>query len=358
MKTALYEKHIALHAKMVSFAGWEMPMQYQGIIIEHIAVRNHVGLFDVSHMGFIEVLGKDAEHFLDFLSTNRIEGKSNGSATYTVWCHANGGSVDDLIVFRVNQEHFFVVANASNREKDLSHMCAIAATHSYNVNIKASFQDFGILALQGPQAIPLLTSLLPETAALKPMHFLYNEKNTFYVARTGYTGSDGFEIMGPSHSIVKWWDLLLKEGQPYGILPVGLGARDTLRLEMGFALYGHELSDTIAPIESVSAWTVKWDHLFCGKEALLQWEKNPKKRFSYGIRMIDNGIPRQGCEIFLEDERIGEVTSGSFSPTLEKGIALILTNCPLTTGQILSVQIRQHRIKAQVEQLRFIRKST
>ena len=344
---------------MVEFAGWEMPIQYQGVLAEHQAVRQAVGLFDVSHMGLIKVSGIDAERLLDFLSTNRITGKPSFSATYTVWCHAHGGCVDDVIIFKIDETHFFVIVNASNREKDLIHLGTYAELQKLTVKIEECFTGTGILALQGPSALPLLGSLVPEVYSLKPMQFLYfTQLGKLTISRTGYTGAGGFEIYGPAEKIGEWWDRLMEKGQAYGIQPVGLGARDTLRLEMGFALYGHELSDTIAPNESVSAWTVKWNKPdFLGKEALEALEKNHTRRWAYGVRLIGRGIPRQGCQIIKEEAIIGEVTSGSFSPTLGEGIALILVNKPLQVGEMVMMQIRQTLCPALVSEYPFVRKT-
>lgn len=356
MRTALYDRHVALGAKIVPFAGWEMPVQYQGILAEHQAVREAVGLFDVSHMGRIHIRGPDAERLLDFLSTNRIINKSSGTATYTVWCHVHGGSVDDTIVYKIDNHHFFVIANASNRDKDLVHLGTQAQLHNMDVTIEEYFNNSGILALQGPSALPLLVSLVPEVQSLKPMHFLSFDHDQFFISRTGYTGAGGFELYGSAETIIEWWDRLMEKGNEYGIQPIGLGARDTLRLEMGFALYGHELSDTIAPCESVAAWTVKWDKSnFLGKKALEKIEASSTKRWSYPVRLLEKGIARQGSPILKQGLPIGEVTSGSFSPALGQGIALILVNTPLQIGDEVEIQIRQNLCRAQVGELPFIK---
>ena len=356
MKTALYDRHVALGAKIVSFAGWEMPLQYGGILAEHRAVRENVGLFDVSHMGRIEVSGLDAERLLDYLSTNCIVGKAPGSAVYTVWANQHGGSVDDVIVYRIDQNHFFVIVNASNRDKDLLHVTTYAQMLNCDVEVREMFSGTSILALQGPIAPLLLSSLIPEVQHLKPMHFL--TKDNVFFSRTGYTGAGGFELYCPSDSLVNWWDVLMEKGEAFGIQPVGLGARDTLRLEVGFALYGHELSDAIAPTESVSAWTVKLDKTeFLGKEALLRLEKSTTKRYAFAIQMIDKGIARKSMPVIKGGKMIGEVTSGSFSPDLEIGIALILVQIPLKIGERIALQIRQNLCYAEVVELPFVRKT-
>lgn len=353
MKTSLYSRHLALGAKLVDFSGWEMPLQYEGILAEHRAVRETAGLFDVSHMGRIKVTGADAERLLDYVSTNRISGKKAGTSTYTVWCNLQGGCVDDVIIYKVNDRSFFVIVNASNRDKDLHHLITQAEQERCEVKIEEQFSGTGILALQGPAALPLVVSLIPQAETLKPMHFLSLE-DELTLSRTGYTGAGGFEFYGSAKQIDEWWDRLIAKG----VKPAGLGARDTLRLEMGFALYGHELSETIFPNESVSAWTIKWDKpRFLGKEPLEKIEKSSKMRHAYGIRLLEKGIPRQGCKIFKEGMAIGEATSGSFSPTLGEGIALILVKTPLVKGDQVAIQIRQTLCRAEVADLPFVRKA-
>lgn len=341
---------------MVEFGGWEMPLQYQGIIPEHHNVRQRVGLFDVSHMGQIEVSGPEAEPFLDYLCTNRISGKPDFSAIYTVLPSANGGSIDDAIIYKQNRNLLFVVCNASNREKDLRHIQHEAK--SFRVSIKDHFQEKGILAIQGPMALAIVNQLFPEAANLKTMHFClvpYRGEEVI-LSCTGYTGAGGFEIYLSNALLPNLWDELLKMGIPYGIMPVGLGARDTLRLEMGYALYGHEITDTIAPTESVSAWTVKWDKGdFLGKSALESLEKNPKKRSEYGAILIEPGIARAGYEVSMEGQVIGTVTSGTHSPTLNQAIAIILVDRHLEDGAFVEIKIRDRKCKAEVTRLPFIK---
>lgn len=345
MRTALYERHVALGAKIVPFAGWEMPLHYpRGILHEHHAVRNAAGLFDVSHMGRISIDGPDAEAFLEYLSTNRVAGKSNLSTTYTVWANEQGGSVDDLIVYKQDPNHFFVIANASNREKDLAHL----KQHSqrFHVSIRDCYREEGILALQGPLAMPLIKNLIPEASALTPHHFLMAQD--LILSGTGYTGSGGCEIFAPTSRIHTLWDQLLDNGAE----PTGLGARDTLRLEMGYALYGHELSESISPTESIAAWTVKWDKDFLGKKAMEKLE--PGKRRAYGVGLHEKGIAREGYPVWKGDRQIGSVTSGGFAPSLNQAIALILVEDHLSEGDIVSIQIRNQRAEAKVMPLPFL----
>lgn len=354
MKTCLYHRHIALGAKMVNFCDWEMPIQYAGIIQEHNNVRQKVGIFDVSHMGRILIEGPDAEKFLDYLSTNKIADKHELSATYTVWCAENGSCVDDVIVYKKDNQHFFVIVNACNREKDLLHLQNQGRL--FNIKILPLFSD-GILAIQGPQAVPLIQKIFSEASEIRPMHFqsVHYMHKEIILSATGYTGAGGFEIYGPSEIIVKLWDRLLLEGQSYGLQPIGLGARDTLRLEKGYALYGHELSEDILASESVSSWTIKWEKpTFSGKAALENLEKSSKKRYEYGIMLLDKGVARDGYSVLKAGMPIGKITSGTFSPSLNKAIAIALVQEKLTPGEIVDIQIRQNLVKAEVVKLPFL----
>jgi len=357
MKTALYERHCALGAKIVEFAGWNMPLQYKGVIPEHLAVRKALGIFDVSHMGRIEVSGHEAEQFLDYLSTNIIAGKPSFSATYTVWPNGVGGCVDDLIVYKQDPHHFFVVVNASNRQKDLDHL--MKYTTAFDVHIQDKFSTEGILAIQGPKALQVAEHIFPEASQIKPMQFLFADYkgSSIILSGTGYTGAGGCEIYAPNAVIVELWDRFLYEGQNEGIEPAGLGARDTLRLEMGYALYGHELNESISPNETVSNWTVRWKKKdFLGKSLMQQLEASEKKRSEHGIILLDKGIAREGYEVYQNGRLLGKVTSGTYSPTLSKSIAIILTEGNLKNGDHVEVQIRQNRVEAEVVPLPFLKK--
>lgn len=354
MKTILYDRHVALGAKMIDFCGWEMPIQYQGIIQEHHNVREKVGLFDVSHMGRIVITGVDAEKFLDYISTNKIFGKPNFSATYTVCCDVSGGSVDDIIVYKEDTTHCFVIVNACNREKDLKHLQQ--QSKAFDVTVTDLYETEGILSIQGPLAQKVLSKFLKDIDTLAHMHFLTTsfEGHSFILSRTGYTGEKGYEIYAPLEAIPLLWDQLLFVGQLEGIMPIGLGARDTLRLEMGFALYGHELTDGIAPTESVSAWAVKFNKSdFIGKEALEKLEESPEMRSEHGIILTEPGIARAGYEVFRDNERIGYVTSGTYSPSLNQSIAIVLVDQTLNVGDRVDVQIRHQLCRAEVVKLPF-----
>lgn len=333
-----------------------MPLQYKGILQEHAAVRNGVGLFDVSHMGRISIEGEDAEPFLEFIAANKIGGKKEGTATYTVLCSATGSSVDDTIVYRIDHMHFFLIANAFNRQKDLTHL--INLSNGYKVTIIPSYEKEGILAIQGPAAIEFIYKIFPEGRQLeKPMHFMKVRYKNYelFLSATGYTGAGGFELYASNEIIPELWDLLLQEGIPYGIVPVGLGARNTLRLEMGYALYGHELSDTIAPTESVARWSVKLDKQnFFGKEALLALEHSEKKRFAYGIVLLEPGIARDNYLLFQKGKEIGTITSGGYSPTLSCSIALVLSHLTLMPEEQVEVKIRESLCVAKVVNIPFL----
>lgn len=354
MQTALLENHRALGGKIVDFCGWQMPVQYKGVIQEHQAVRSNIGIFDVSHMGRILVEGLGAEALLDYLSTNNISGKEDGSATYTVWCAEDGTVVDDLIVYRESSTKFFIVVNAGNREKDLIHL--LHYSNARDVIIYDRYHEDGILAVQGPKTLELISQLFPDTHDLQAMHFISvpYKGEQIVISRTGYTGENGVEIYAPNALIVDLWNELLEKGRPFGIEPVGLAARDTLRLEMGYALYGHELSDGIMPIESVSAWTIKWDKPdFLGKHALELSLKAHKFRHEYGVVLTGKGIAREGYAVLLDGKQIGVVTSGTLSPTLQQSIAIILVDKKLKEGDSVDVQIRQNLISARVVGLPF-----
>jgi aminomethyltransferase len=354
MKTVLYDRHVELHAKMVEFAGWQMPIQYTGILEEHMAVREKVGLFDVSHMGIIWVTGPDSGKLLDYLSTNQILGKDKHTAIYTVWAQEEGGCVDDVIVYCEDETHYFVVVNASNRMKSFNHLKKYA--QGFKVHIQDRFQEDGILALQGPNALALISPLFLEAKNIKKMHFvplLYHGEKII-LSRTGYTGELGFEIYAPNKLIVELFDWFINEGKPFGLACVGLGARDTLRLEMGYTLYGHEISETISANESLSAWTIKWNkHDFVGLKFMKELEKSHVLRHEYGVVLEDPGIGRDGFDVLQNDILIGKVTSGSFSPVLNKAIAIILVNKKLQEGESIYIKIRQNIVQAKVNHLPF-----
>lgn len=343
MQTPLYPIHVSLGAKIVDFAGWEMPIQYHSILEEHKAVREHAGIFDVSHMGRIAIQGPDAEILCDYLSSNTILHKRDGLAIYTVFCREDGTAIDDVIVLRHSSDNCSVVSNASNRDRVLAHIYEHAK--KYNVKVDAPFKEEGILAVQGPQSLTIISELFPDSAALKPMTSLTTDG--LLISRTGYTGENGVEIFAPFTRLNQLWNAITQKG----VQPVGLGARDTLRLEKGYALYGHELGDNIQPTESVSAWAVKLTKDdFIGKKAL---ENNLQKRHQYGAILNDPGIARAECPVLFANKPIGTVTSGTFSPTLKKSIAIIMSHHPLKPDDNIDIIIRDKPCRATIVQLPF-----
>ncbi len=324
-QTPLYEEHKKLKARFADFAGWEMPIQYSGIIDEHMAVRTKAGLFDVSHMGEIEFEGLDALLCLNYLTCNNVEALVDGQAQYSMLLNDRGTVVDDIIVYRFNRQHFIIVVNASNTEKDFRW---ILSKKKGDCTIKNTSDSYALIALQGPLASSILKTLTDiEIEKIPSFHFkegtVCGQKGCI-IARTGYTGEDGFEIFSSPDSVVPIWRMILETGKTKGVIPAGLGARDTLRLEMRYSLYGHEITDETNPLEAGLGWVVKLDKPcdFLGKKALLEVKKTGLKRKLVGFKMLERGIPRHGCNIMNNHDKIGFVTSGTMSPSLKEAIGL------------------------------------
>ncbi|NMB96364.1 MAG: glycine cleavage system aminomethyltransferase GcvT [Clostridiaceae bacterium] len=355
-KTPLYEKHIELGGKIVEFSGWSLPVQYKSILEEHEKVRNCAGLFDVSHMGEILVEGTNAEEFLQHLLTNDIAGMKEGKVRYSPVCYPDGGTVDDILVYKFSSSRYLLVVNASNTEKDYLWMLD---NSTGNVSIKKVSENYALLALQGPKAIAILKKLT--TYPLENMKpFSFEEKVDIsgikaLVSRTGYTGEDGFEIYVVPEHAVTLWNRLLEAGEEEKLVPAGLGARDTLRLEAGMPLYGHEISKEITPVEAALSKFVKFEKKdFIGKKALLSKANSPSRRTLIGFEMIERGIPRNNYEVASGDRKIGFVTSGSFSPTLKKNIGMALvSNEYANIGNEIDIVIRNKAAKAKIIQLPF-----
>lgn len=348
-RTPLYEEHVKLGAKIVEFGGFEMPVQYKGIIDEHNVVRKKAGLFDVSHMGEIEVRGRGAKKFIQKLITNNIEKIEPGKIIYSPMCYENGGTVDDLLVYCFNAEHYWLVVNASNTEKDWQWIVSQKREEIELINIS---DDIAQLALQGPMAEKILQQITPlNLEEIKYFRFIQGQVAgcDSIVSRTGYTGEDGFEIYIKTEDACKLWNELLDKGKPLGLAPIGLGARDTLRFEAGLPLYGHELSPDITPLEAGLDIFVDLDSGsdFIGKNALQAQKATGLKRKKMGIEMVDRGIPREGYTIQKNNQDIGYITSGSFSPTLGKnlGIALVKTE-EAQVGNNVDVMIRNRPCRA------------
>ncbi|MBU6375088.1 MAG: glycine cleavage system aminomethyltransferase GcvT [Bdellovibrionales bacterium] len=365
-QTAIYEEHVRLGGRMIDFGGWSLPVQYSGLMEEHFACRQSAGLFDVSHMGEVHVEGPDAESFLNDLLTNDVSRVSVGQAQYSVMCQDDGGCVDDLIVYRRAQDKFLVVVNASNDDKDFAWMRSVLARKGYRCTLTHESPNYSQIAIQGPRAAEILQTLTKANlSAVKNYWFIETSicgDIPALLARTGYTGEDGFEIYVAWEKGSQVWSSLLEAGRPLGLSPCGLGARDTLRLEMKYPLYGHEISETINPLEAGLGWAVKLTKPggFIGSDALKAMKEKGLSRSLVGLRMLDRGIPRQDYEVFdaLGKERLGVIASGTQSPTLKMGIATALIPIRFTTtGTQITVDIRGAKVPAEVISTPFYKRS-
>jgi aminomethyltransferase len=346
--TPLNATHRKLGAKMVDFGGWDMPVQYSGIIDEHKAVREAVGLFDVSHMGEIEVTGPEALECVEFATTNAASKLKDGQAQYSGLLYEHGGFVDDILVHKVHDGSYFICCNASNQEKDFEHL---AALNKFDAEVVFASDRYAQLAIQGPKALPTLQKLTKtELAPIKYYHFTDGEVSgtPARIARTGYTGEDGFEIYIDPEEAERIWDEVLEAGREFGIKPCGLGARNTLRLESKMALYGHEIDASLTPFEADLAWIVKLEKgEFNGREALAKQKAGGVKRKLVGFEMTGRGIGRDGYEVYLDGAPAGWVTSGGPSPTLGKNIGLCyLPVDRAKPGESIQIMIRNQPVDA------------
>ncbi len=321
--TPLNSVHRALGARMVDFGGWDMPVQYSGVIEEHRAVRSAVGLFDVSHMGEIEIRGPEATRLTDYVTTNAVAKLQVGQVQYSGLLYEHGGFVDDILVHKVAGDHYFLCVNASNQDKDFEH---IRSLNRFDCTVENAGSRFAQIAVQGPRAGATLQKLTPvDLAGIQYYWFTDGEVSGCQarIARTGYTGEDGYEIYIPPTEAARLWNELLQAGAEFGVKPVGLGARNTLRLEVKMALYGHEIDASISPLEAGLSWIVKFDKGdFVGRDALLKQKVSGIRRKLVGFEMRGRGIAREGYEVLCKGEPAGWVTSGSPSPTLNKNIGL------------------------------------
>jgi aminomethyltransferase len=349
--TALTEKHIGLGAKMVPFAGYNMPVQYAGINAEHETVRKGVGVFDVSHMGEFILKGEKAIDLIQRVTSNDASKLYDGKVQYSCLPNENGGIVDDLLVYRLDEKTYMLVVNASNIEKDWNW---ISKFNSEGVEMKDISDRTSLLAVQGPKAAEALQSLTD--IDLGTMEYYTFKKGKFagvdnvVVSATGYTGAGGFEIYVENSNAEHVWDAVFKAGEPYGIKPIGLGARDTLRLEMGFCLYGNDIDDATSPLEAGLGWVTKFSKEFTNSAALQQQKQEGTKQKLVGFEMIDRGIPRHDYEIVDADgNNIGRVTSGTQSPSLQKAIGMgYVKNEFAKEGSEIFINIRDNKVKAQV----------
>lgn len=358
-RTPLYDRHLSAGGRVIDFAGWELPVQYSGVLDEHATVREAVGLFDVSHMGELRVTGPDALAAVNRVITNDMGKLVDGQAQYTAVCHPSGGIVDDMIVYRVSATEVFICVNASNRAKDYAH-------YREHLTGDCELEDQGDrwaqLALQGPKAPDTLKALfgVDLIGELGSFHFrdVPWSGTTVRVATTGYTGELGVEIYVVPERAPALWDALMEAGAPHGIKPCGLGARDTLRLEMGFCLYGNDIDDTTTPLEAGLGWVTKLGKGdFVGRDALLRQKADGVPRRLVGVELVDRGIPRHGYPIHSGGQVVGHVTSGTMSPTLKKPIGMGYVPTSLAAaGTEIEVEIRGRNVAARVVKLPFVSK--
>ena len=349
-RTPLFEEHQRLGGKIVGFAGWELPVQYSGVIAEHNAVRSAAGLFDVSHMGEIFVRGPQAEAAINALTCNDVSKLVDGKAHYSAIINERGGVVDDIIVYRYNPQLYLICVNASNSDRDFEWF-------SKHNRLDAQFEnksaEFGQIALQGPRAQEILSLLEPKVKNLEYFHFFESEVAGVpaIIARTGYTGEDGFELFVPAALTAQLWRKLLEVGAPLGLIPCGLGARDSLRLEACYPLHGHELSEDISAIESGIGWVVKLDKGdFIGRAVLEQQRANGAARALIGFIVEDPGIVRENEKLFsLDGAEIGFSTSGTKTPTVGKALGMALVKKPYSeVGKEFLAEVRGRRLKCRV----------
>ncbi len=355
-KTPLYEGHKRLGALMAPFASWEMPIQYTGIRLEHEAVRNRVGLFDVSHMGELRVRGAGAEATLQWLTTNDVSQLVSGRAQYTLFTNHEGGIVDDVIIYCLNRpDDYLVCVNAVNVEKDFLWM----EEQNKGACITNESEQWAQIAVQGPLALSFLSGLWGESVkTLKPFHWkMYAFKGCDVMfARTGYTGEPGGEVFIPSERALEFWDFLILKGKDFGVAPVGLGARDVLRIEMKYSLYAQDITDKTNPLEAGLGWVVKWNASdFIGKESLIRIREAGPQRKLVGFRLLDRGLARSGYHIFsLSHKEGGRVTSATYSPSLETAIGMGYVPCSLSkVGTEFFVDIRGRKARAKVVETPF-----
>ena len=352
-KTCLYDKHVALNALMSPFAGFIMPIQYTNITDEHMAVRQACGVFDVSHMGEVLIKGRDAERYVNHIFTNDVTAAPDGQIFYGMMCYPNGGTVDDLLVYKMGAEEFFLVINAANIDKDVEWM--EQQLEGFDVDFKHQSDYYGQLAIQGPEAEVVCEEVLK--LACKDLKFYTGKKldvdgETIIISRTGYTGEDGFEVYGSHKFICNLWDKLMASGR---CKPCGLGCRDTLRFEVGLPLYGDELSAEISPVMAGLSMFCKLDKPeFIGKEALAEQKANGVEKRVIGIELKDKAIPRHGYAVLKDGVKVGEVTTGYHCLSVDKSVCMALVETPYAKlGTELEIQIRKKTFPGIVVKKRF-----
>lgn len=356
--TALTDLHISLGAKMVPFAGYNMPVLYDNLIQEHLTVRNSVGVFDVSHMGEFYIEGPGAYGLIEYVTSNDVSSLYDGKIQYSCLPNDKGGIVDDLLVYRIHSEKYLLVVNASNIDKDLTWITS--QNGPYNATITNASDEFSLFAVQGPNATATLQKLTSvDLSSIPYYHFVIGEMaglSDTIISNTGYTGAGGFEIYVKNENAKAMWDAIFTAGAEFGIKPIGLGARDTLRLEKGFCLYGNDINDTTSPIEAGLGWITKFNHPFVNSEYHKQLKENKPSKKLVGFELLDKGIPRQHYPICdASGAPIGEVTSGTMSPSLNKAIGMgYVQSAFATVGSEIFIEVRGKLLKAQVVKIPFL----
>jgi len=359
LRTPLYDAHLAAGGKLVEFAGWEMPVQYSGVLQEHRAVRTAAGIFDVSHMGEFRVAGEGAEAFLQAMTPNDVAKLKPGRIHYSGLLTEQGTYVDDLLIYRLSDEEFLLVVNAANAEKDLAWL---QDHNDAGVTLGDVSSDYGLIAIQGPKSEAILSELTStDLAAIRYYAFVQGEVHgrSAIISRTGYTGEDGFELYLTPQDSPAIWDRLMEVGGWEGLVPAGLGARDTLRMEAAMALYGHEIDDTTTPLEAGLQWVVKLEAAdFIGRQALVEMKDAGLARKLVGFNVEGRGIARQGHKVVADGEEVGFVTSGTFSPTLEKALGMAYVPVSMAvTGTSVSLDIRGKVVPAVIVDLPFYKRA-
>ena len=357
-KTPLYGCHVELKGKMVSFAGYLLPVQYeQGLVKEHLAVRTEVGIFDVSHMGEILVEGEDSLSYIQKLVTNDCSKMYDGHVKYSPICNEEGGVIDDLLIYKYNNNKYILVVNAANRQKDFKWM---KANEFGNITISDISDDIALIAVQGPKSKQVLLKLMDEEL-LPKKYYSFTDKADIagceaMVSKTGYTGELGYEVYCKSSDATTIWNELLEKGKDEGIVPCGLGCRDTLRLEAGMPLYGNELNDSITPLEAGLAFTVKMDKdNFIGKEAILN--KGESNKVRVGIKITGRGIAREDCKVFYNDKEIGQTTSGTHLPYVDYAGAMAYVDRAYSSlGNKVLIQVRKRYVEGEIVDLPFYKR--
>lgn len=358
-KTKFFDRHQNLDAKIVEFAGYQMPVQYSSIIAEHQAVRNSVGVFDVSHMGELFIKGENALEFVNYVTINDASKLFNGRVQYSAICYEDGGIVDDLLVYKLADDEFMLVVNASNIEKDFNWL---RQNNKFNVDLTNRSDDYSLLAVQGPKSKDVVQKICSKNLNLEYYHFFDAkiEGIDVLISRTGYTGELGFEIyfLGDEKSASFVWEKIFEAGKEFNIQPIGLGARDSLRLEMGYCLYGNDIDKTTNPLEAGLAWITKLNkESFLGKQALVKSKAEGLKRKLVAITSDEKVFPRHGYDLTVAGNKVGVITSGTVSPVLEKPIALGYLSSEFSNiGSLINFSIRGKEFPAKVVKLPFVNK--